>query len=519
MVRLLGIDVGTSSTKAIVCDGRGAILASASAPHELLTPRPGWSEQNPDGWWRATCRAVREALASAGIDGASIEGVGLSGQMHGSVLLGAESLGGDGAAAAPLRPALLWNDQRTAAQCVEIEEAAGGRAALVGLVGNAALPGFTLPKLLWIRQHEPDVWERVAAWCMPKDYVRLRLTGRLSTDVGDAAGTLLFAVDGRRWSDQAHAMVGLDPALSPRVLESCEVAGVVSRWAAAETGLAEGTPVVAGSGDNQCGAVGAGVVEPGLVLATLGTSGVVYAHSQEPRKDAGGSGAAPGRVHTMCAADGTQARPGHWSLTGCMLSAAGSLAWLRESLFPDVPYDTLLEEAARTPPGSGGLVFLPHLTGERCPHPDPQARGAFVGLTSRHGRGHLARAVVEGVTLTMRQILEIFGDVGVRAERVRLGGGGAKTPFWRQVQADVYGLPAELPNTEEGPAFGAALMAGVGAGVWPGLGEACSATIRVTETREPDEERAQLYRDLLQAYGAIYPALRSGFASLAAFDI
>jgi len=519
---LLGIDIGTSATKAVVCDHRGTILASASSPHELLTPQPGWSEQDPDGWWNATIAAIRSVLAETDINAAEIAGVGLSGQMHGSVLLPKTSLAGDGSNARALRPALLWNDQRTASQCAQVERTAGGRTALVDMVGNAALTGFTLPKLLWVREHEPELWAQVAAWCLPKDSIRLRLTGELATDVGDAAGTLLFDVDRRQWSDRAHSLFGMDASLAPRVLESCALAGRVTGWAAAQTGLVEGTPVIAGSGDNQCGAAGAGVVEPGLVLATLGTSGVIYAHTNEPRKDSGTGATLAGRVHTMCAADGSADSPGHWSLTGCMLSAAGSLAWLHDALFPETPYDTLLAEAQAVPPGAAGLVFLPHLTGERCPYPDPSARGAFVGLTSRHGRGHLVRAVVEGVTLTMRQILDIFAAVGVetdaRATRIRLGGGGAKGAFWRQLQADIYGLTVELPNTEDGPAFGAALMAGVGAGVWNDLREACRSTIRVTESRSPETKTVATYAALMDEYRRLYPVLRDRFAALAAFD-
>lgn len=517
MKHLLGIDVGTSSTKAVLCDERGTILATASAPHELLTPKPGWSEQDPEGWWAATVSSVCQVLEASGVTGDAIAGVGLSGQMHGSVLLPKDAIQSGGTDAHPLRPALLWNDQRTASQCEAIETAAGGRDALVNLVGNAALTGFTLPKLLWVRENEPEVWDKTAAWCLPKDYVRLRLTGELATDVGDAAGTLLFDVDARAWSERAHQQVDLDTSAAPRVLESCEVAGRITAWAASQTGLREGTPVVAGSGDNQCGAAGAGVVETGLMLATLGTSGVIYAHTDEPRKDAGARPPA-GRVHTMCSADGTSSAPGHWSLTGCMLSAAGSLAWLHDTFFPDLSYEDLLAEAATVTPGANGLVFLPHLTGERCPHPDPLARGAFVGLTSRHSRAHLVRAVVEGVTLTMRQILDIFAELGAEASRIRLGGGGAKDAFWRQLQADIYNTTVELPNTEEGPAFGAALMAGVGAGVWPTLGEACNATLRVTESRDPDTETVETYAAILAEHESLYPDLREHFWALARFD-
>jgi xylulokinase len=516
MACVLGIDIGTSSTKALVCDGSGRVLGTGASPHETATPRPGWSEQDPDAWWQATAGAVRAALEDSGVAPEAIAAVGLSGQMHGSVLLDERALGSpDGPA---LRPALLWNDQRTGPQCQELERRAGGRRAMVEMVGNAALPGFTLPKLLWVRQHEPEVWSRVRAWCLPKDFVRLRLTGQLATDPGDAAGTLLLDVERRDWSQDAHQLADLDPALAPPVLESCAPAGRITPHAASHTGLAEGTPVVAGSGDNQCGAAGAGVVAPGLVLAALGTSGVIYAHAPEARLDLGTNHAPAGRVHTMCAADGDAARAGHWALTGCMLSAAGSLAWLRETLFPDTPYDRLFEEAAASPAGSRGLLFLPHLTGERCPHPDPAARGAFVGLTSRHARGDLVRAVLEGVTLTMRQILDIFRSVGVEPARVRLGGGGARTALWRGLQADIYGLPVELPNTEEGPAFGAALMAGVGAGLWESLDRACAETLRITDRAEPDPQRAALYDDLLGVHAPVYAALRPTNTALKPFD-
>lgn len=518
MTLLLGIDVGTSSTKALLCDERGVVVTTAASPHESLNPHPGWSEQDPEGWWRATVKAVRAAIESSGRNAGEIAGVGLSGQMHGSVLLGADAARDGGSNAAALRPAILWNDQRTSDECEEIERAAGGRRKLVELVGNAALTGFTLPKLLWIRRHEPEIWDDTAHWCLPKDFIRLRLSGQLATDVGDAAGTLLFDVDARTWSSPMLEAVGIDPSTAPPVLESASPAGGVTRWASEQTGLPEGIPVAAGSGDNQCGAVGAGVVEPGVMLATLGTSGVIFAHCDAPRRDLGEAGAPAGRVHTMCAGDGTAAASGHWSLTGCTLSAAGSLQWLRESLFPETSYETLLADAASAPLGAGGLVFLPHLTGERCPHPDPGARGAFVGLTSRHGRGEVVRAVVEGVTLTMRQILDIFASTGVTPNRVRLGGGGAKTRFWRQLQADFYNAEVELPQTEEGPALGAAIMGGVCAGVWPDVRSACRETIGVSETLAPDADRAARAEELLEAFSPVYGSLRPTFAALSAFD-
>ncbi|MCC6676271.1 MAG: xylulokinase [Phycisphaerales bacterium] len=503
---LLGIDIGTSSTKAVLIDPAGRVVGMESAAHPISQPRPGWSEQAPEDWWGSTVAAVRGALAKGRARGEGVRGIGLSGQMHGSVLLGKESLEGDGRTARALRPAILWNDQRTGAECREIEAAVGGRPALVGLVGNAALTGFTLPKVLWVREHEPEVFGRVAKFLLPKDYIRLRMTGRAATDVGDAAGTLLLDVDRRVWSERMIRQFRLEAGMLPAIFESAEVTGELTAWAAAELGLRAGTPVVGGSGDNQSGAVGAGVVSAGLVLCALGTSGVMFAHSDAPRKDG------PGRLHTMPAATGDARSRTGWCNTGVMLSAAGSLHWCRETLFPTESYERLLAEAAGTRPGCEGLSFMPYLTGERCPYADPLARGGWVGLTSRHRRGHLVRAVLEGVTFAMAQILDLVRGIGVPVETVRLGGGGAKSELWRQMIADVCGSGVELPNTEEGPAFGAGLMAGVGVGVWPSVASACGATIAVAERREPGPAAAE-YRAARGAYDGLYPALRGWFGS------
>lgn len=505
---LLGIDVGTSATKAVLCDRAGRVAGAGSGEHEISMPRAGWSEQDPEWWWRAACGAVQGALGAARARGEDVRAAGLSGQMHGSVLLPREAVTGDGSGARALRPALLWNDQRTAAQCAWIEERAGGRRALVEMVGNAALPGFTLPKLRWVMEEEPEVWRRVAAVLLPKDFVRLKMTGVCATDVGDAAGTLLFDVDGRAWSDEACDRFEIDPSILPPAYESAVVTGTVTAWAAREMGLREGTPVVAGSGDNQGGAVGAGVVEPGMVAVTLGTSGVIYAHAERPVRDL------PGRLHTMCAATGSARGAGAWSITGCMLSAAGSLHWARETLFPGVSYGALMAEAAAVPPGSGGLVFLPYLTGERCPYADPMARGGWIGLTARHTRGHLVRAILEGVSFGMAQIMDLARSIGVRVERVRIGGGGAKSALWRQMQADLYGLPVAVTNTEEGPGYGAALLAGVGAGVWGSVAEACRACVREAEATLPGPGAA-LYGPAREVYGRLYGDLRDAVHTLA----
>lgn len=502
---LLGIDIGTSAVKAVVVDESGAVRAGGAASYGVDQPREGWSEQAPSAWWRGVVEAVRAATASLG-GGAAIRAVGLSGQMHGAVLLdGAAIAGARERAVEALRPALLWNDQRTAAQCGEIERALGGRAGVVVAVGNAPLTGFTLPKLLWVREHEPEIWARVRLFCMPKDFVRMQMTGLPATDVGDGAGTLLLDVRVRKWNLEAAARVGIDAAQLPPLLEAGAPAGEITPWAAAELGLRAGTLVVAGSGDNQAGAIGAGVVGPGMVLATLGTSGVIYAHSATARFDEAGGG----RVHTMCAANGDAARAGAWSITGCMLSAAGSLEWARRVLAPGASYEELLAEAEKAPPGCEGLVFLPHLTGERCPYADPRARGGWIGVTARHGRGHLVRAVLEGVTFCMGQILGIVRSLPVEVGRVRLGGGGNKSGLWRRMQADVYGVPVATLAGEEGPAFGAALLAGVGAGVWRSVGEACAATVREVETIEPRNSRA--YERARELYAGMYPRLKGSW--------
>lgn len=519
MSALLGIDIGTSATKAVVCNDNGAVLGTASSPHQLSQPRPGWSEQDPRHWWSATKDAVAKVLSATGVGATQIRGVGLSGQMHGSVFLSRRAVENADAEPEPLRPALLWNDQRTAAQCAQIEEALGGRRRMVGLVGNAALTGFTLPKILWLRDEEPEIFAQVARVILPKDYVALCLTGEIATDVGDGAGTLLMDVDRRRWSQEAIQAVGLSSDLLPPVLESAQVVGHVTGRAAGETGLAEGTPVVAGSGDNMTGGVGAGVVEPGMVLATLGTSGVIFAHADRPHKDLGPTDDESGRVHTMCAATGTEGRTGGWTITGCMLSAAGSLQWCRDALFPGASFNELVEEAGQSPPGSRGLVFLPHLTGERCPYADPLARGGWIGLTSRHTRGDLVRAVIEGVTFGMGQILSLVRGIGVAVETVRLGGGGARSQLWRQMQADVYGCPVVTTNAEEGPAYGAALLAGVGAGVWANIAEACRAGIRETEVRDPDPVQAERYAPAQVVYQRMYPRLKEHMAALSRADV
>ncbi|HEY8748664.1 MAG TPA: xylulokinase, partial [Tepidisphaeraceae bacterium] len=457
MPHLLGIDIGTSGTKTLICDQKGRVLATAMAEHPISSPKPGWSEQNPLEWWTAACKATKAVLKKAKLKAGDITGIGLSGQMHGSVFLGNGEK--------PLRPALLWNDQRTADQCFEIESKAGGREALIELVANPALTGFTAPKILWVRQHEPRVYEKTRHILLPKDYIRYCMTGEYATEVSDASGTLLLNVVNRTWSDKLLGLLDIDKALLPRLHESPEVTGTLHAAGAAALGLKVGIPVVGGAGDQAAGAVGNGIVMPGIVSATLGTSGVVFAHSDSPTRDP------KGRVHTMC-----HAVPGKWCVFGCMLSAGGSFQWLRNQLGGDEmaaakkkgidPYELLVARAAAAPAGSEGLFFLPYLTGERCPHPDPNARGGWIGLTARTTRDMLIRSLLEGVTFGMRDALEIMREMQIPIKEIRASGGGARSDFWRHLQADVYDLPIVLTNATEGPAYGVALLAGVGTGVW-----------------------------------------------------
>ena len=498
-MRLLGIDVGTGGTRAVVVDEGGAVVASATAEHApFASPRTGWAEQDARDWWRASSEAVRAVLAKPGVSADDVAGVGFSGQMHGAVLL-------DGRGEV-LRPALIWCDQRTEAQCRALTERVGAER-LIELVSNPALTNFTLTKMLWVREHEPAVWARVRAVLLPKDYVRLRLTGERATDVADASGTLLFDVARRRWSSEMLAAVEVDARLLPAAFESPEVTGRVSAEGAAATGLREGTPVVAGAGDQAAGAVGMGIVRPGSVSATIGTSGVVFAATDRPARDP------KGRVHTFC-----HAVPGRWHVMGVTQAAGLSLRWFRDTFGMGGgaaagggrdPYDLLSAEAAAAPPGSDGVLWAPYLMGERTPHLDPAARAALVGLAASHGRPHVVRAILEGVAFSLRDTLTIFAEMEVPVGNIRLGGGGARSGLWRQIQADVYGRAVEVLAAEEGAAYGAALLAGVGAGAWPSVDEACARAVRVAARLEPDASAAALLGGRYAAYRALYPALRA----------
>jgi xylulokinase len=504
----LGIDIGTSGTKTLAIKEDGTILESATGEYPLYTPHPGWSEQQPDDWWTASVATVRQVLHTARIKPADVKGIGLSGQMHGSVFLDAEHQ--------VIRPALLWNDQRTAAECAEIERRAGGRKKLIGLVANPALTGFTAPKILWLRNHEPKNYDRLRQVLLPKDYVRFRLTGEFATEVSDASGTLLLDVKRRGWSQALLDKLDIDRKLLPRVYESEEVSGRLSSVAAEALGLPVGVPVVGGGGDQAAGAVGNGIVRKGVISATMGTSGVVFAHSDDVQIDP------EGRVHTFC-----HAVRGKWHVMGVVLSAGGSLQWYRNQLGQSEvataramgvdPYELLSHEAATAPAGSEGLFFLPYLTGERTPHADPNARGAWVGLSLRHGRAHLVRSVIEGATFAMRDCLEIIQGMGVPVKEIRLSGGGARGKLWRQIQADIYGQKVSVINASEGPAFGVALLAAVGAGAYKNVVEACDATIRVVESTPSDSKNRRTYDAAHPIYQRLYRSLKGDYGTIAEF--
>jgi len=500
MAYFLGIDTSTTATKALLMAASGEVVAVASSEYSYETPRPLWSEQHPDLWWEGMVASTRQVLAKSGVDPAHVACVGLTGQMHGLVLL-------DGVGQA-LRPAILWNDQRTAAQCDEIRRRLG-KERLIRLTGNDALTGFTAPKILWVQEHEPDLYGRVRHILLPKDYVRLKLTGDYATDRAGAAGTLLFDIQARDWSPEMLEVLGIPAAWLPPTHEGPEVTGRISSAAALATGLRAGTPVVAGGGDQAASAVGVGAVEPGIIALTLGTSGVVFAATDRPLVDP------EGRLHAFC-----HAAPGRWHLMGVMLSAAGSLRWYRDTLAPGVGFDALLAPAADVPAGSEGLLFLPYLTGERTPHPDPLARGAFVGLTVRHTRPHLTRAVLEGVAFGLRDSFELIKSAGLAEIRqVRASGGGAKSALWLSILADVLGVELVTVNTTEGAAYAAALLAAVGAGVWADVASACRESIHVTGVTAPRPDEVDRYERHYAIYRDLYPALKALLHRLGAGDL
>jgi xylulokinase len=495
MAHFLGIDIGTSGTKVLLIDENGAAVGSHNVEYALSTPRPLWAEQDPALWWNASVEGVRALVAKTGVDPASIKGIGLSGQMHGSVFLDASNK--------VIRPALLWCDQRTQAECDWITKEAGGASKLAGLIANPVLTGFTAPKIVWLRNNEPKNYAKVVKVLLPKDYVRYELTGAHVSEVSDASGTALFDVANRCWSEGMLSAAGIPRSFMPECVESQEITGTLSPAAASLLGLPAGIPVVGGGGDQAAGAVGCGIVEPGIVSSTIGTSGVVFAYSDAPAVDP------KMRIHTFC-----HAVPGKWHVMGVQLSSGGSLRWLRDTLYPGAGYDEITADAATAPAGCDGLIFLPYLTGERTPYPDPYARGTFFGLTLRHTRAHMARAVLEGVVYGLRDMFEIFGEIGVPINTVRASGGGAKSPVWRQINADIVNQAHVTLTIDEGPALGVALLAAVGTGTYRSVADACRAAITVRDKAEPDSDAAKTYNRFYPIFRALYPALKDQFKAV-----
>src|SRR5689334_9073353 len=491
----MGVDVGTGGTRALLIDARGKEVAAVTAPHEdMQMEQPLWAEQRPEDWAQAAVQAIRGVLARAGASGQDVRGIGLSGQMHGLVILDRDN--------SVIRPALIWCDQRSQPQ-VDFINARLGSDKVLEYTANPVLTGFTLPKLLWVRDHEPGHFDRVRKMLLPKDYVRYTLTGEFASEVSDASGTAVFDVVRRRWSFEIMDGLGLDREILPPCYESPEISSAISSQAAAVTGLKAGTPVAGGGGDQAASAVGNGIVAPGIVSCTLGTSGVVFAHMEKVAYDPAG------RVHTFC-----HAVRNKWHVMGVTQGAGLSLQWFRNRLAPGTGYDALTAEAAESPAGAQGLFWLPYLMGERTPHLDALARGGWIGVTASHTRADLIRAVIEGVSYSQRDCLDIIENLGVQVNSVRASGGGAKSAFWRQLLADILGKRMVTLATQEGSAYGAALLALVASGEYASVPEVCRAAIREVNSVEPQPAAAEFYRRGHAIYQSLYPALRPFYGSL-----
>jgi xylulokinase len=499
----LGVDIGTSATKTILINEQGEILAEASQAYPLYSPKPLWTEQDPEDWWKATVATIKSVVAKAKAKPADVKAIGLSGQMHGSVFLDKKNQ--------VIRKALLWNDQRTAAECDEIESRAGGRKALIGMVANPALTGFTAPKILWLRNKEKKNFDKLAKVLLPKDDVRRRLTGEFATDVSDASGMLLLDVKKRNWSTKLLEKLDLDPSLFAKCYESEEVTGKLLPDVAKELGLTTDCIVVGGAGDCAANAVGTGVVKTGILSTSIGTGAVMFVHSDEVKVDP------KGRLHTFC-----HAVHGKWHQMGVSLTGGGALNWFQQTLCAELAksgadtFKILNQEAAAVTPGSEGLFFLPYLAGERTPHADSDARGCFIGLTLKHGRGHMVRSVMEGVAYAMRDSLSIIEEMGIPVRQVRVSGGGSKSPLWRQIQADAFGYKASTINAEQGPAYGVALLAAVGDGAFKNVEEACAATIRVVEETPVNKAGKKAYDAAFPLYQKLYQSLKTDFKAITA---
>lgn len=491
----MGIDVSTTGVKVLLINTEGKVVGKATTPLVLLTPKPLWSEQNPSDWWSCTIESINQVLTKSDIRGNQIQGIGLTGQMHGLT-----ALDKDGKV---LRPAMLWNDQRTTEECEEIRQILG-KSRMIQITGNDALTGFTAPKILWMKNHEPAIFSRLRQILLPKDYVRFKLTEVYATDKSGASGTILFNLAKRDWSSEVLEALGIEREWLPPVHEGIEVTGKLSEEASRATGLPAGIPVYGGGGDQAAAAVGTGAVQDGIVSLSLGTSGVVFASSDRPIIEP------EGRLHAFC-----HAVPEKWHMMGVMLSAAGSLRWHRDTFRPGMTFDELVAPVAKVPPGSDGLIFLPYLTGERTPHPDPLARGAFVGLTLRHTLPHLTRAVLEGVAFGLRDSFELMKNTGLaQINQVRVTGGGANSPLWRQILADVLNVDLATVSSVEGAAYGAALLAATGSGVFLDIYEACAKAIQVTEITMPGEASV-IYPNIYSLYCDLYPSLQACFTGIA----
>lgn len=501
---LLGLDVGTTSTRTIIINENGKLVASSTSDYKLLTPKPGWAEQNPDDWWAASVKTIREVIKKSNISPEKISCIGLSGQMHGSVFL--DSSGN------VIRPAILWCDQRTYKQCENIYKIFGYDG-FIKLSYNKALPGFTAPKILWLRQNEPENYKKVSKILLPKDYIRYKLSNTYATEVSDAAGTILMDIPSRQWSNEILNGLGIEKYLLPEVFESDIISSKVSREASNLTGLVEGTPIVGGGSDNAAGAVGSGIVRAGLISDSIGTSGVVFAHSDKPLYDP------QGRVHSFC-----HAVPGKWHLTGVTLSAAGSLKWYFDKFgptkeilktFPDIKgYDLLNKQAESVPVGSDGLIFLPYLSGERTPHADPYARGVFFGISYLHGPSHFVRSIMEGVAFSQLDCLSLMRELNIVSDEIVLFGGGAKSSIWRQIIADILNSKIVTLTIEEGPAFGAAIIAGAGCGVFSSVEGGVDKIINKDKGNNPMVKNVEKYKKLYTIYKSLYMDLKDNFQKL-----